>query len=166
MRNSVSLKLIDITTIFAFFQRKFFFFYNKKLTNNQYFIEIFSTNLCRFFFLISFFFNDKKFYIIDLFTTKPINNETNMFYIFSSFSSSYRFILKKKKTNTIVDSISLVWAGVCWPERELSEFSGFLIKDLYDSRRLLSDYVDAKGFVTTHQKTLNYYNNIYGDILL
>lgn len=166
MRSFLSLKLLDITTIISFFQKKVIFFYNKRLTNNQYFLEIFSAGLYRFFFLMNFFFADKRLYFVDLFTIKPVAGYVDLFYIFSSFSSNYRFVLKKKHSNYFTNSLSGVWEGVCWPEREMSEFSGFFINKLYDSRRLLSDYAEVKGFVSTHLKSLNYYNSAYSDILL
>jgi NADH:ubiquinone oxidoreductase subunit C len=167
MRNLNSTHINTPMLLLPFFTTKAFFFFDRSVSNNQCFIEVLTVNLYRVIFLFMFFTNDIRLYLIDLFLTKPVENKTDIFYIFSSFNLNFITIIKNNEHGrNCINSCSSINPGVCWPERELSEFSGVLVDQLGDSRRLLSDYTCNKQFTATHLNFYNLYDSYYNDILL
>ena len=64
-----------------------------------------------------------------------------------------------------INSISTVFPSTVWLERELQEFSGISFLGLSDTRRLLLDYLEHKGFCQTHLGNDKNFNNNFYDII-
>jgi Ni,Fe-hydrogenase III component G len=64
-----------------------------------------------------------------------------------------------------VNSVSTVFSSTVWLERELQEFSGISFLGLSDTRRLLLDYLEHKGFCQTHLGNDKNFNNNFYDVI-
>jgi NADH:ubiquinone oxidoreductase subunit C len=64
-----------------------------------------------------------------------------------------------------VNSVSTVFPSTVWLERELQEFSGISFLGLSDTRRLLLDYLEHKGFCQTHLGNDKNFNNNFYDVI-
>lgn len=129
------------------------FYYNK--FNN---LQIINISIYFFFFLLQ-----KKnlsvylSYILDSTIIKHTNK-----YIYTYMQTHFydNQILIKSKNSLLPISISSVYSGNNWVEREIKEFNNVFIQNMKDSRKLLLNY----NYNTDLQ--YNNYNNIINDISL
>lgn len=157
---------LSVNSLNIFFKNKQKTFFEKNNTNNLALIQI-QHNLYRFLYLFKFFLYQNLPYLLDIFVTKFTGYYVKLFYIFSFFISDFRVIISSNfQKTTKQDSITSLWAGSSWAERESSEFSGVVFNNLNDSRRLLTDYTHLKEFPETHNKLVTFYSSFYSDIIL
>ncbi len=106
------------------------------------------------------------FYVMDglLFQSKDGSGVT-LQYNCNSLTTSSRVNISTRVSlsqYSIASTSSLVNSTI-WLERELSDFSNILYIGLTDTRRLLLDYFEPKGFWQTHISNDKNYNNLVYD---
>ena len=114
--------------------------------------------------ILPFFYINKKnlnclyFYLLDM--TIINNYKFNMYYIaFQSIFFDYQILIESKiKSN--FNSLSSIYSGASWIERELKESNTILYTNLNDSRKLLLNYNLNDSI------QYNNYNNIINDLLI
>lgn len=126
------------------------------LINNIYYINI-NQNYFYYFFLLNYKnLNSLNFYILDIMTFKSIN--VNNYYVaYQSIFFDFK-ILVETKFNNYINSISKIYKGVLWVERETKEFNNIQYINLNDSRKLLLNYN------YNYQLQYNNFNNIINDL--
>jgi len=125
-------------------------------SNNNYILKIESKFLYYFFLLNKSNLNTLNFYILDLTSFLNINNY-NYFVIYQSIFYDYQILVETQFFNS-VDSLSSIYNGSLWLEREVKEFNKIMYNNLLDSRKLLSNY--------NYNCNLEYnnYNNILNEL--
>lgn len=85
------------------------------------------------------------------------SNKNNYYLAGQTIFCDFKFMLEVY-SNTHLHSISGIYSGNSWVEREVKEFNKVFFINLNDSRKLLLNY--------NYNETINYnhYNNIIGDI--
>lgn len=126
------LTLSSFTT-FDFYKSKADYYYNFNLAIEN---QSFNTVLLQQTIL------NKLPYLVDAYTLST--NSHSVFYIFNCFYTNKYVNFCFNITHTHLTSISPLFRGAVWVERELKEFSTLYIKSLLDSRRLLTDYTILK----------------------
>lgn len=124
--------------------------------NNMYLLDIEQKFLYFFFLLNKKNTNTLNFYIVDLTVLdKKTVNEYNIVYqsIFYDFKLLIETTFKKN-----ISSISTIYNGSLWIERETKEFNNIQYTNLLDTRKLLSNY--------NYNNNLEYnnFNNIINDL--
>ncbi len=124
--------------------------------NNMYLLDIEQKFLYFFFLLNKKNTNTLNFYIVDLTVLdKKTVNEYNIVYqsIFYDFKLLIETTFKKN-----ISSISTIYNGSLWIERETKEFNDIQYTNLLDTRKLLSNY--------NYNNNLEYnnFNNIINDL--
>lgn len=142
----LDLKILNINTLT--------FSYSK--INNIYSIKL-NENYLFFYFLL----NKKNttslnFYITDLTTFNNKNINTYLI-VYQSVYYDYKLLIQTIYKSKI-SSISSIYSGSLWIERETKEFNSVQYINLLDSRKLLSNY--------NYNNSLEYnnYNNIINDL--
>lgn len=142
----LDLKILNINTLT--------FSYSK--INNIYSIKL-KENYLFFYFLL----NKKNttslnFYITDLTTFNNKNINTYLI-VYQSIYYDYKLLIQTIYKSKI-SSISSIYSGSLWIERETKEFNSVQYINLLDSRKLLSNY--------NYNNSLEYnnYNNIINDL--
>lgn len=130
-------------------------FQYKKQTN------IFHLKISNIFFFFFFLINKKNFntlffYNLDITTISTIL--TKIYYTSTQTIFNDYKLLISTNYNNVLPSISHIYSGNSWLERELKEFHTVNYINLNDSRKLLSNYT----YHTDQQ--YNHYNNIINDI--
>jgi hypothetical protein len=133
---------------FAIINNMFVFKYSKY--NDIFFLNLNYNFL--FFILNKYNINNLFFYIVD---STIINN--NYFLSYQSFFFDFKILISSKITNK-VESLSNVYKGLSWVERENKEFNKINFLNLQDTRKLLSNYN------YNDYNNYNNYNNIINDI--
>jgi hypothetical protein len=141
------------TSILSITNLTFKYSYN----SNNFIIKI-NKNFIYYFFLL----NNKNistlnFYILDMLVLKT-NTDNNNYYVgYQSLFYDFKILIESKFYNNI-SSISKVYSGSLWSEREIKEFNKVNFSNLTDSRKLLSNY--------NYNDSINYnnFNNIINDI--
>ena len=124
--------------------------------NNIFFIKLF--NFFNFFCINKKNLNSLYFYILDCTIVNCFNS--NLYYIgYQSYFFDYQILIESKFTK-ITNSISFIYPGISWIERELKESNDIFYLNLNDSRKLLLNY----NYINSIQ--YNNYNNIINDLLI
>lgn len=84
------------------------------------------------------------------------NNKKDFLYSLSSYLNFTNINLWGSIHDSSLHSISRLYSGFSWVEREHREFLGLPFIGLKDSRRLLTDYTDSGADTTKLYKTLSY----------
>jgi Ni,Fe-hydrogenase III component G len=116
-----------------------------KLTNYFYFFILNKNNL-----------NNLYFYILDNVLISN-NNIKNYYLSYQSIFFDFKILINTEITDNL-QSLTSIYAGLSWPERECKEFNNINFFNLNDTRKLLSNY--------NYNTNLNYnnFNNIINDI--
>lgn len=69
---------------------------------------------------------------------------SSVFYVLNCFYSNRYTNFFFNISNSGLTSVSPIFKGAVWVERELKEFSSIFVRSLLDSRRLLTDYTVLK----------------------
>lgn len=120
-------------------------------------------NLSEIYFYFFFLLNKKNlntlnFYFLDIMLIKNANN-LNYYTIYQSYFFDFKLLIETKFSKYIT-SISTLYSGILWVEREVKEFSQSQYINLVDSRKLLSNYN------YNNELLYNNYNNIINDLNL
>ena len=142
----LELKIINAETLM--------FQYSK--INNMYYLDLKQNYLYYFFLLNKKNTSNLNFYITDL---TMFNNKTLNTYliVYQSIFYDYKLLIQTSfKTN--IQSLSSIYKGSLWIERETKEFNSINYLNMLDSRKLLSNY--------NYNTTLEYnnFNNIINDL--
>ena len=142
----LELKIINAETLM--------FQYSK--INNMYYLDLKENYLYYFFLLNKKNTSNLNFYITDL---TMFNNKTLNTYliVYQSIFYDYKLLIQTSfKTN--IQSLSSIYKGSLWIERETKEFNSINYLNILDSRKLLSNY--------NYNTTLEYnnFNNIINDL--
>ena len=142
----LELKIINAETLM--------FQYSK--INNMYYLDLKENYLYYFFLLNKKNTSNLNFYITDL---TMFNNKTLNTYliVYQSIFYDYKLLIQTSfKTN--IQSLSSIYKGSLWIERETKEFNSINYLNMLDSRKLLSNY--------NYNTTLEYnnFNNIINDL--
>lgn len=154
----------------------------KKKHNNNYMVKFFTTNMeaqnfftftfdydyfYKFTLLLKLKYND-VYFPVDMCFYKNLENR-NLIVGFSSYFTNnyYRLVFSFEKNYETINflSISSIYSGFTWVERELSELNEINFLNLKDGRRLLTDYttfsIDNDEYKTTSYNLAveNLYNN-------
>lgn len=129
-------------------------------------------------------FSPKMFWVC-FFSNSLVNSTRGLFYIMDGFffpgkncssinfqyncndlitSSRINVATTVSLSNFSLSSVSCIYSSTIWLERELSDFSNILFFGLSDTRRLLLDYFEVKGFWQTHISNDKNFNNLVYDI--
>lgn len=121
---------------------------------------------CRFFFTSKLKLPQNLIHVIDGVLWTPSTSTFNLQFNLNEMLSEERLLIFTNLTTTTFkqSSISFIFNSVCWLERELSEFSGLIIYNLNDTRRLLTDYIQEKDNVETHCGNDRQFDNLIYDI--
>lgn len=106
------------------------------------------------------------FYIMDgLFFQNKNCSDVTLQYNCNNLLTSSRITVSTRvlSSNFSLESISPLFSSTVWLERELSDFSNILYFGLTDTRRLLLDYFEPKGFWQTHISNDKNFNNLIYD---
>lgn len=120
-------------------------------------------NLSEIYFYFFFLLNKKNlntlnFYFLDIMLIKNANN-LNYYAIYQSYFFDFKLLIETKFSKYIT-SVSTLYSGILWVEREVKEFSQSQYINLIDSRKLLSNYN------YNNELLYNNYNNIINDLNL
>lgn len=120
-------------------------------------------NLSEIYFYFFFLLNKKNlntlnFYFLDIMLIKNANN-LNYYATYQSYFFDFKLLIETKFSKYIT-SISTLYSGILWVEREVREFSQSQYINLVDSRKLLSNYN------YNNELLYNNYNNIINDLNL
>lgn len=126
------------------------------LINNIYFLQIFHKYLFYFFLLNRRNINTLNFYVLDILTYKNINTH-HYFIAYQSIFFDFKILLETQFKNKI-SSISHIYNGALWIERETKEFNLIQYINLQDTRKLLSNYN------YNNELQYNNYSNIINDL--
>lgn len=96
------------------------------------------------------------FYNLDSVITK-MNNKNNIYFSIQTFFFDLQIMLDIAFKNYI-PSISKIYPGNCWSERELKEFNNIFFLNLLDNRKLLTNYNYNNNL------EYNHFNQIISDI--
>ncbi len=124
--------------------------------NNIYFLNINYEFFFFFFLLNSKNLNTLNFYILDILTYKT-KNINNYFLSYQSVFFDFKILLETNFLNSI-SSISNIYKGALWVERETKEFNGVQYTNLNDTRKLLLNYN------YNNQLQYNNFNHIINDL--
>lgn len=130
--------------------------FNYSKNNNIFFFKL--NTFFNFFFINKKNLNSLYFYVLDCSLINFLN--INYYYIaYQSFFFDYQILLESKFFKRIA-SISTIYSGNSWVERELKEKNKFIYINLNDSRKLLLNY--------TYSNSIEYnnYNHIINDLLI
>lgn len=110
-----------------------------------------------FFFLLNYKnLNSLNFYILDIITYKNIN--TNYYFLaYQSIFFDFKILVETTFKDSI-NSLSKIYKGSLWIERETKEFNAIQYNNLTDTRKLLSNYN------YNNELQYNNYNNIINDL--
>ena len=126
------------------------------LINNIYYVSL-NYNYFYYFFLLNYKnLSTLNFYVLDITTFKSIN--INYYYVaYQSIFFDFKILIETQFKNYI-DSISKIYNGCIWPEREAREFNNIQYNNLKDTRKLLLNY--------NYNSELQYnnFNNIVNDL--
>lgn len=124
--------------------------------NNIYFLQLNHKYYYYFFLLNNKNINTLNFYILDILTFKSVNIN-NYFLAYQSIFYDFKILIETQFKKNI-SSISKIYKGVLWVERETKEFNSIQYLNLTDSRKLLSNY--------NYNNSLQYnnFNNIINDL--
>lgn len=130
------------------------FKFNK--TNNLYYVNL--TNAFYYYFFLLNKNNSNTLFFSNLDAVILKNTTSNYYYITTQTMFSDFKIIIYTKFNDYLQSISQVFPGNTWIERELREFNENTFLNLVDTRKLLSNY--------SYETNLNYvhFNEIINDI--
>jgi Ni,Fe-hydrogenase III component G len=149
---SYSLWWLD-ANILSVSSLKFKYSYN----SNNFIINV-NKNFLYYFFLV----NKKNistlnFYILDIFSFKNNISNNNYYICYQSLFYDFKILMETQIFNNVA-SISKIYNGSLWSEREVKEFNKLNYSNLTDTRKLLSNY--------NYNEELNYnnFNNILNDI--
>jgi len=124
------------------------------LTNNIFYINIHNNFFLTFFIINKKNLNNLLFYILD---NLVVSSEKKYFLTYNSIFFDFKIFITTKFSKQI-NSISKIYFGSSWQEREAKEFNNIVFIGLNDTRKLLSNY----NYNTELQ--YNNYNNILNDI--
>lgn len=124
------------------------------LTNNIFYININNNNFLNFFIINKKNLNSIHFYILD---NVIISSENKYFLTYQSIFFDFKIFIITRY-NKHLNSISKIYFGSGWQEREAKEFNNVPFIGLNDTRKLLSNY--------NYNAEIQYnnYNNILNDI--
>ena len=124
--------------------------------NNIFFLKLDSKFYYYFFLLNNKNINTLNFYILDILNYKNINLN-NYFVSYQSIFFDFKLLVETQFEKRI-SSLSKIYKGSLWIERETKEFSSIEYNNLIDSRKLLSNY--------NYNNNLQYnnFNNIINDL--
>jgi hypothetical protein len=124
--------------------------------NNIYFFKLDVKFYYYFFLLNSKNINTLNFYILDILNYKNINLN-NYFLAYQSIFFDFKLLVETQFDKNI-SSVSTIYKGASWIERETKEFTSVQYNNLTDSRKLLSNY--------NYNSNLQYnnFNNIINDL--
>jgi hypothetical protein len=124
--------------------------------NNIYFLQLNYKYYYYFFLLNNKNLNTLNFYVLDILTYKNINTH-NYFLSYQSIFYDFKILIETQFKKNI-SSISTIYSGNLWVERETKEFNNIQYLNLTDSRKLLSNY--------NYNNSLQYnnFNNIINDL--
>ena len=125
-------------------------------TNNIYYLDLQNNFLSYMHLLNKFNLSGSKFFTLDK-TIYDYNSKKNYYIAIRSIFFDFQLLIKIS-TNKEIQSVSSIYSGDLWVERELREMSGIHYKNLQDSRKLLLNYN------YNQQLQYNQYNNIIEDI--
>lgn len=126
------------------------------LINNIYYININSDYFYYFFLLNYKNLNSLNFYILDIMTFKSVN--INNYYVaYQSIFFDFKILVETKFIDYI-SSLSKIYNGALWVERETKEFNNIQYINLKDTRKLLLNYN------YNYQLQYNNFNNIINDL--
>lgn len=108
------------------------------LISNIYYVNINSDYFYYFFLLNYKNLNSLNFYILDIMTFKSIN-VNNYYLAYQSIFFDFKILIETQFTHYI-SSISKIYNGALWLERETKEFNMIQYTNLNDSRKLLLNY--------------------------
>ena len=124
--------------------------------NNIFFLNLDSKFYYYFFLLNNKNINTLNFYILDILNYKNVNLN-NYFVSYQSIFFDFKLLVETQFEKKI-SSLSKIYKGALWIERETKEFSLVEYNNLIDSRKLLSNY--------NYNSNLQYnnFNNIINDL--
>lgn len=108
------------------------------LLNNIYFLSISHKFYFYFFLLNSKNLNTLNFYILDILAFRDVNIH-NYFVAYQSIFFDFKILIETHFLSRI-QSISNIYSGALWIERETREFNSLSYTNIPDSRKLLSNY--------------------------
>lgn len=126
--------------------------YKYSYTNNIFFFNLNFNWFYNYFIINKYNLNTTYFYILDMLY---LNN--NVYISSQSFFFDIKILIESNIEN-FIQSISKIYPGCLWLEREMKEFSDITIFNLKDTRKLLTNYGYNKDMVYTN------YNNIINDL--
>lgn len=124
--------------------------------NNIYFLQLSPKYFYYLFLLNSKNLNTLNFYLLDILVFKKINT-LNYFVAYQSIFFDFKILIETQFENKI-SSLSKIYQGALWIEREVKEFNDLQYFNLQDTRKLLSNY----NYNTNLQ--YNNFNNIINDL--
>lgn len=125
-------------------------------TNNIYYLNLQNSFLYYMHLFNKFSLNGTKFFTLDK-TVENCNLKKNYYVAIRSIFFDFQLLIKIS-TSEKIQSVSNVYNGDLWIERELREMNNIHYKNLQDSRKLLLNYN------YNQQLQYNQYNNIIEDI--
>lgn len=128
--------LVTLGTLstFSFFRSKSDFYYNLNITVHS---QSYNTILLQQTVL------NRLPYVVDAYALTTVN--ASVFYVLNCFYSNRYTNFFFNISSTGLTSITPIFKGAVWVERELKEFSSLYIRGLLDSRRLLTDYTVVRA---------------------
>lgn len=104
------------------------------------------------------------YFLQDLYIFKKVKSEhICLLNVACYYTSSMLTLYTEVKKNLTIESLSGIYRGFIWVEREVQEFSNLLFCNLLDTRRLLTDYTQNTdvnlSYKTTHYDILT--QNLY-----
>lgn len=158
---------INILFFNIFFKNSPQVYFEQITTNSTFFLCVHRSDVYRFLALLNFFVFSNRPYLLDIFIKKNKSPGIGIFYVCSFFFLDLRVIIKTKNCNTAtIKSVSGIWPGSVWAERESSEFSAVSFSAARDSRRLLTDYTCIKKTPETHETYFSIYSHNYSEVVL
>lgn len=130
--------------------------FHYSLINNTYNIKINNAVLYFFFLLNKKNTNTLNFYILDI-VSLPIKTYYQYFISYQSIFFDYKVLVQTQFTKKTT-SLSTIYNGALWIERETKEFNELQYNNILDTRKLLSNY--------NYNSSLEYnnFNNIINDL--
>lgn len=124
--------------------------------NNIYFFKLVNKYFYYFFLLNRRNLNTLNFYILDITTYKYLGINTYLL-AYQSIFFDFKFLIETQFKHRIT-SVSSIYNGALWIERETKEFNSIQYTNLLDTRKLLSNY----NYNTELQ--YNNFSNIINDL--